>query len=181
MSSYFMRNRLKIANYSSELKARIDIQVETYIAENQNEHADIDKANKAREEWIKELHECEVENLAELEKREDRDTDLDYEQLLKRFCFIFEFHAHVVDTGCYTSPLAWRFISTDIYISQEQIGCFQVMISCLDFDSGEFDYAQHFPMGFESLEILFKTDRNKNVINRDLKNSKIYVCFIKKN
>jgi HSP90 family molecular chaperone len=75
MSSFFRQNRLRTANYSSELKATIDIHVETYIAENQHDQATIDKINKAREEWIKEVDECEVSNLAELEKREDRDLE----------------------------------------------------------------------------------------------------------
>jgi hypothetical protein len=135
MDSFFGRNRLRIADFSSELKATIDIHVETYIAENQHDQPQVDKANKAREEWVKEIDECEVDNLAELEKREDRDMDLEDETLLKRFCFVFKFRSYVHETGSFTWPLAWRLISTDKFMSPDQIACIQVMIECAEFYS----------------------------------------------
>jgi hypothetical protein len=136
MNSFFGRNRLRIADYSSELKATIDIHVETYIAENQHDQPKVDEANKAREEWVREIDQCEVDNLAKLEKRKDRDLDLEDETLLKRFCFVFEFKTYVSnETICFTPPLAWRFISTDTLMSPDQIACIQVMIECAEFYS----------------------------------------------
>jgi hypothetical protein len=150
MDSFFNKNRLRIANYLSELKTTVDIYVETYIAENQHDQAGIDKLNKAREEWFNEADECEASNLAELEQREDRDLELDDEKLIKRFCFIFEFYGDVLETGCFT----WRFVSTDTYMSPGQIACFQAMIDFLDCD--DCDYTQVHPPGPESFEMLFK-------------------------
>jgi hypothetical protein len=99
MNCFLRPNRLRIADYFSELKATLDIHVETYIAENQHDRIGIDKLNKAREEWFKEADECEASNLAEeLEQREDRDLELDDEKLLTRFCFIFEFNGDVLKT-----------------------------------------------------------------------------------
>jgi hypothetical protein len=121
MNSFFGRNRLRIANYSSELKATIDIHVETYIAGNRHNQPYVDEANKAREEWVKEIDECEVDNLARLEKREDRELELEDEKLLKRFCFVFEFHLRVIEAGCFASPLAWRLISTDTFMSPDRL------------------------------------------------------------
>jgi hypothetical protein len=135
MSSFFGQNRLRIANYSTELKATIDVLVETYIAENQHDQAGIDKINTAREEWLKEVDKCEVDNLAELEKHKDRDLELQDEKLLKRFCFIFEFFGDVLETGCFT----WRFVSTDTYLRPGQIACFQVMTRFMKY-SDDCDY-----------------------------------------
>jgi hypothetical protein len=150
MNSFLRTNRLRIADYFSDLKATVDVHVETFISENQHDRAGIDKLNKAREEWFKEADECESSNLAELEKRKDRDLELDDENLLKRFCFVFEFEGDVLETGCFT----WRFFSTDIYMSPSQIACFQVMIDFLDKDNC--NYAQ-VPHGLESVRLLFKS------------------------
>jgi hypothetical protein len=135
------------------------LHVETYISENQHDQATIDKINKAREEWIKEVDECELSNLAELEKREDRDLELEEDNLLKRFCFIFEYPGDVLQTQCFT----WRFVSTDTFISPRQIACFQLMVSCLGFECGKYHSLFKFPYRFGGLEILFKLTTNKNV------------------
>jgi hypothetical protein len=150
MNSFLRTNRLRIADYFSELKAMVDAHVETYIAENQHDQAGIDKLNKAREEWFKEADECEASNLAELEKRKDRDLELDDEKLLTRFCFIFEFNGDVLKTGCFT----WHFVSTDIYMSPSQIACFQAMIDFLDRDNCNYAQMLH---GLESFRLLFKS------------------------
>jgi hypothetical protein len=151
MNSFYSKNRLKIANYSCELKTTIDIHAETYIAENQHDQFQVDNVNKAREKWVKEIDKCEVDNLADLEKREDRELDLEEEILLKCFCFIVEYLGDVLETGCFT----WRFISTDAYMSFEQIACFQVMIEALECDG--VDYAQPPPMDFKRFEKLFES------------------------
>jgi hypothetical protein len=151
MSCFLGKNRLRIADYSSELKATVDTLVETYIAENQHDQAGIEKLNKAREEWFNEADECETSNLAELEKREERDTELQDDQLLTRFCFIFEFQGDVLDTGCFT----WHFVSTDTYMTPGQIACFQAMIVHLACDNCGF--TQTPPTGPECLKIIFKS------------------------
>jgi hypothetical protein len=161
MSSFYCKNRLKIANFASELKTTFDIHVETYIAENQHDQSQVDKVNKAREEWINEINECEAENLAELEKREDRDLELNEEILLKHFCFIVEYLGDVLETGCFT----WRFISTDTYMSLEQIAIFQVMIQALDCDI--VDYAQPPSTDFKRFEQLFDSpDSTISYVNK---------------
>jgi hypothetical protein len=155
MSSFFRTNRLRIADYFSELKATVDIHVEIYIAENQHDQSGIDKLNKAREGWFKEADECEAINLAELEIREDRDMELDDEKLLQRFCFIFEFYDDVLETGCFI----WRFVSTDTYMNPRQIGCFKVMIEHLGCE--KCDHEQTPTPGPESLRMLFKVVKLK--------------------
>jgi hypothetical protein len=154
MSSFFMKNRTRIADYFSEFKTTVDTLVETYIAENQHDQAGIDKLKKTRERWFREVDECEASNLAELEKSEDRDLDLEDGKLLKRFCFLFEFHGDVLETGCFT----WRFVSTDRYVSPSQIACFQAMIGYLACD--DCDYTQVLPPGPESFSLLFKKGIN---------------------
>jgi hypothetical protein len=150
MDSFFGKNRLRIADYFSELKATVDTHVETYIAENQHDQPGLDKLNKAREEWFKETDECETSDLAELEKREDRDLELDDEKLLTRFCFIFEFQGDVLETGCFT----WRFVTTDTYMTPGQISCFQAIIeyTCCEI----LDNARELPPGLENFKMLFK-------------------------
>jgi hypothetical protein len=150
MRSYLGKNRLQIAEYFSELKATVDIHVETYIAENQLDRAEIDKLNNAREGWFKEANECEASNLAELEKREDRDLNLTDKKLLKRFGFIFKFYGDVIETGCFI----WRFVSTDKYLSPRQIASFQVMVEHLGCENRDYEQA---PLpGIESFRMLFK-------------------------
>jgi hypothetical protein len=151
MNSFLGQNRLRITDYFSELKATVNALVETYIVENQHDQAAVDKLNKARKGWFKEADECEASDLAEFEKREDRDLELEEEKLLKRFCFSFEFQGDVLETGCFT----WRFVSTDIYMSPGQIACFQVMIKYLVCD--DCNYEQVPPPGPESLSSLFKS------------------------
>jgi hypothetical protein len=170
MNSLYRQNRLRTANYSSELKATIDILVETYLAKNQHNQAETDKLNKAREEWIKEVDECEESNLAELENSENRDLMQGDDNLLKRFCFIFEYRGDVLETGCFM----WRFISTDTFLSPSQIACFQVMASCFGCDSGEFDYARVFSAGLESLERLFKVEKT---LTTNVNNERIFILF----
>jgi hypothetical protein len=163
MNSFYGRNRLRIADYSSELKATIDIHVETYIEKNHHYQLQVDKANKAREEWVKEIDECEVDNLAELEKRKDRDLDLEDETLLKRFCFVFKFRSYYVhETGSFTWPLAWRLISTDKFMSPDQIACIQMMIECAEFDSDDVETVRRSQINSRSLDLLFDND-NKEV------------------
>jgi hypothetical protein len=160
MSSFLGRNRLRIADYSSELKTTVDTHVETYIAENQHDQPGIDKLNKAREEWFKEADECEASNIAELAKREDRDLELNDEKLLKRFCFIFEFHGDVLETGCFT----WRFVSTNMYMSPHQIACFQMMIRFLECD--DCDYVRTPNPGPGCLKILFQSAKTDSFVNK---------------
>jgi hypothetical protein len=150
MSSFLGKNRLRIVDYFSDLKATVDIHVETYIAENQHDQPGIDKLNKAREGWFKEADECETINLVELENHEDRDLNLDDMELLKRFCFIFEFYGDVLETGCFT----WRFVSTDTHINPSQLDCFQMMIDFLDCDNCDYKHAPY--PDVKSLRLLFK-------------------------
>jgi hypothetical protein len=105
--------------------------------------------NKAREDWFIEADECEKSNLVELDNLDDRDLELADKKLLKRFCFIFEFHGDVLETGCFT----WRFVSTDRYVSSSQIACFQVMIGFLECENC--DYVQAPNPGVESFRMLF--------------------------
>jgi hypothetical protein len=155
MNSFLRTNRLRIADYFSDLKATVDVHVETFISENQHDRAGIDKLNKAREEWFMEADECEASNLAELEKRENRDLELDDEKLLKRFCFIFEFHGDVLQTDCFT----WRFVSTDTYMTPGQIACFQAMIEYLCCEI--VDYAKEPQPGHENFEMLFVVTKSE--------------------
>jgi hypothetical protein len=128
MSSLF-GNRLRIANHSSEVKASIDALVATHVADNQNDQTEIDKINKLREEWLKEVDECEAHNMADVEKRDDKDLELTNAELFKRFCFVFEFNGDVTETGRFTG----RFISTDTYLSPNQVACFQVVVSFMKY------------------------------------------------
>jgi hypothetical protein len=150
MKSYFSTNRLRISDYFSELKATVDALVEIYIAGNQHDQAAVEMLNKAREDWFIEADECEAFNLAELENLDDRDLELSDKKLLKRFCFIFEFHGDVLETGCFT----WRFVSTDKYVSPSQIARFQVMIGYLECENC--DYVQVSNPGVEGFRMLFK-------------------------
>jgi hypothetical protein len=168
MSSFLGKNRLQIADYFSELKATVDIHVETYIAENQHDRTEIDKLNKAREGWFKEADECEESNLAELERRENKDLNLDDKELLKRFCFIFEFHGNVLETGCFT----WHFVSTDTYMSPVQIACFQAMIVYLACDNC--DYTEIPGPDPDSLITLFQRVES----NVYVKKKTIFILFL---
>jgi hypothetical protein len=126
MNSNFFRanNELKIVDYYSDLKNKIDLLVEIFICDNQHDPNGIDEINKVREEWIKEADECQAHNLAELEKNENKDELITDEQLFKRHCFLIYSYADVKTTGCFTG----RFISTDVYLRPGQVECFQELL-----------------------------------------------------
>jgi hypothetical protein len=109
--------------YFDGLKNKIDLLVEIYILENQHEQVCIDEVNKAREEWIKEIDECEAHNLAELEENENKDELITDEKLFKRFCFLIHSYANFNATY-----FTGRFISTDKYLKPGQIECFQELL-----------------------------------------------------
>jgi hypothetical protein len=132
MSHDFLKaaNKLKIVNYFDDLINKINLLVEIYICDNKYDQICIDEINKAREEWITEMNECQDHNLAELEKNEKNDELIADEQLFKRHCFFINLSAVFHTSGCFTG----RFISTDVYLRPGQIECFQEL---LRFTGGE--------------------------------------------
>jgi hypothetical protein len=155
MTQHFFKatNRLRIADYFTDLKNKIDLLVEIYISDNQHDPARIDEINKVREEWIKEANECQAHDLAELEENEDKDLLIADEQLFKRHCFLIYSHADVKTTGCFTG----RFISTDVYLRPGQIECFQELLKFTSsenrylIDIGYYIYMDKFTKGLNKM------------------------------
>ena len=117
-------NKLRIINYFDALVSQVDLQIELYIAGYQhvaNSQTYIDKLNLTREEWIAEIRECETFNLAHCQHNKEPIQD---KILFKRFCFIFEWNRNVLNDGLFT----FRLISTDMFLSENEIRCFQVVI-----------------------------------------------------
>jgi hypothetical protein len=144
-------NIMRIDDYFTNLKARIDLLVEIYIQENHHNHPLVELINKSREECINEINECEAEDLDELEKNEKRHIFLDDEVLFKRFCFIFQFLGDVLTTGRFT----WHFISTDMFLRPGQVECFQELVKFIPSIDAGHEYT--FKSQAESLKMLFAT------------------------
>jgi hypothetical protein len=134
---YFLgANRLRIVEYFDELKAKVDICVETFIAANYQDKEKVAKTNEVRTEWLKEIDECEKFNLIELKKREDKNSQLQDEQLFKKLIFEFE-----LSEGKELIDL--RLISIDTYIKPGKIKCFQIALKVIEKDINAVDMKEN--------------------------------------
>jgi methionine-rich copper-binding protein CopC len=117
--SFLGENRIRIAEYFDDLKAKLDVCVETCIAANHQDQETVARINKVRSEWLKEIDECEKFNLAKLEEREDKSLKLEDEDLFKKIVFEFELPEgkEVVDL---------RIISIDTHMTPGKIECFKI-------------------------------------------------------
>jgi hypothetical protein len=112
-------------NYFDGLRSRVDEKAELYIRDNRHNQTRVDRVNAAREKWIVEIKECLEFNIAQCAPDEEDELRLqDDLELFKKFCFIFEFYADVLSSGCFT----WRFVSTDTYLRPGQIACFEELL-----------------------------------------------------
>ena len=72
-------------------------------------------------------------------------------ELFKRYCFLIELSLDNLETG----DFSWRLISTDLWLSEEQIACFQVMIK-LGRKQKNRVYEENFtPVSWQEVSILF--------------------------
>jgi hypothetical protein len=118
-------NRLRIVEYFDELKAKVDVCVEIFIAANHQDNEKVTRINAARTEWFKAIDECEKFNLAELQNCENKNIKLEDEDLFKKFIFEFEMYGgqELIDL---------RLVSLDTYISPGKIECFKAAILVID-------------------------------------------------
>jgi ABC-type Zn uptake system ZnuABC Zn-binding protein ZnuA len=121
MSKNFLiaANKLKIVDYFDDLKNKIGLLVEIYISDNQHDPTDIDEINKARDEWIKEVNECQAYNLAKLKENEDKDELITDQQLFVCFCL----YSYIGTRTCKQEAT-----STDVYLRPGQIKRFQELL-----------------------------------------------------
>jgi hypothetical protein len=114
-------NRLKIVEYCDELKAKVDVCVETCIAAHHQDKEKVARINQVRADWLKEIDERENFNLTELEKRGDKNLQLKDEELFKKFIFEFEVHngKEIVDL---------RMLAIETFIAPGKVKCFQTAI-----------------------------------------------------
>jgi hypothetical protein len=117
-------NRLRIVEYFDELKAKVDICVETFIAANYHDKEKVAKINEVRTEWLNEIDDCENFNLIELKKCEEKNLQLPDEQLFKKLIFEFE-----VPKG--EALIDSRLIAIDTYITPGKIKCFQIAMKVI--------------------------------------------------
>jgi hypothetical protein len=79
-------NKFKIIEYFTDLRSKVDLYVELYNRDNLQNQELVDQVNVAREEWLKEIDDCEALNLSESKETEE------VSEIFKRFCFLIEFH-----------------------------------------------------------------------------------------
>jgi hypothetical protein len=123
-------NRLRIVGYFDDLKNKVDVCVETFIADSYYSERKESKINQIRIEWVKEIDECEKFNLAELEKHENRHVKLDDEVLFKKFMFVFEFSCDPF----YLSLINLRLVVIDAYLSPGKVECFQILMKLVEYE-----------------------------------------------
>ena len=147
-------NRLRIVDYFDSVVNQTDLKVEEFIRDYQNVvngEPYIDEINSAREKWIAEIRECEAFNLAECGENKEPIED---RQLFKRFCFLFEWTRDFLNNSLFT----WRLVSTDKWLSEKQIVCFQALIKHLT----KTDLVRHIldpPCSNSDLSVLFHNIR----------------------
>jgi hypothetical protein len=129
MNINYSKNRLRIVDFFTELRTKIDISVETYIKNNQHKPFYIDLINDARSVWISETYKCQEDNLAELEKNTDSHALLEDEQLFKCFCFVIQFYDDMCDEARH---FKLRFFSTDMFLKPGQIECFEAVLNLVN-------------------------------------------------
>lgn len=114
-------NRLEVSQIFENLVSDVDLRVEQFIHDNQNDQVQIDEINRVRKEYIQEIRECEAYNLSFLDGKHIR---LSNEERIKRFCFLIESFMDPVKSALFS----YRLFSTDIYLTNGQIICFQELL-----------------------------------------------------
>jgi hypothetical protein len=120
-------NRLRIVQYFDELKAKVDVCVETCIAAHHQDKERERKINQVRANWFKAIDEREKLNLSELEEHGDKCMKLEDEELFKKFMFEFEVHGG-------TELIDLRIIAINAYMAPGKVECFQIAMKVIDQD-----------------------------------------------
>jgi hypothetical protein len=115
-------NRFEVSEIFDSVLNDVDLRVEQYIIDNIHNLQVVDKINKWRDMWIKEIHECLAHCLSFLDNEPHR---LPNEQRIKRYCFLVESFVHTIDSG----QFPWRLISTNTYWTSAQVKCFQEILN----------------------------------------------------
>jgi hypothetical protein len=122
--------KLKIIEYFDSLVSKIDLLVELYIDDNLQNQTLVDKVNKARLEWLKEIEDCLKFNISKCTETKEDAPPIEDTELFERFCFLIEFNGDVLMSGRFT----WRLISTDMYLRPGQIEFFQEVLKFTNID-----------------------------------------------
>jgi hypothetical protein len=112
-------------DHFDDLRNKVDVCVETFIANHYSDTLKETQINQIRIEWLNEIDECEQLNLAELEHRKDKHNKLNDEVLFKKFMFDFE-----VSEG--EELINLRLVVIDAYLSSGKVECFQILMKVVN-------------------------------------------------
>jgi hypothetical protein len=156
-------NKFKIFDYFDGLVSKVDEKVERYIVANQDNQPRIDEVNAIRDKWIKELRECEAFDLAQCQADSKKEEPpVEDSVLFIKFCFVVEVHGDVLASGRFT----WRLISTDMYLSAEQVACFQELVKIIDYNKNPAVDYEKVPLTRSSFDKLFNMKSIQDVIKK---------------
>jgi len=152
-------NKEVVIKYFDDLKVKLDLLVELFFIDNQLTISEqtIDKVNATRESYLKEIRECLEHNIVLL--RENKSLEkLPNEQLFVKFCFLIE---TPIDTTANHEQFGWLLISTDIYLTETKIMCFQELLKLMAIKNVKPDYFQELTL-HKCVDTLFQKKVNFN-------------------
>jgi hypothetical protein len=128
------QNRLEVSQYFEALVSELDLHVELFIKDNIHNEPHVAEINKVREAWLKEIRECEEQNLSLLLENETQ--LIPNEERCKRFCFLVEVVMYTTE-NC---PFCWRLVSTNRYLKPGEIKCFQELLKFIPRSSSDYEF-----------------------------------------
>jgi hypothetical protein len=129
--------KLVVCKYHDELISKLDLAVETAIANNHLDENLRDGLNKHRDAFISEIRGVEAYNLRSLaDLKHEHDNELGNDDLFSKFCFFIELpilNQRQVDSydKLAEQEIGLRLIVTDKYLNESQISCFEASFNYL--------------------------------------------------
>jgi hypothetical protein len=139
-----------ITKYFDDLINELDIYAENLIQANHRDEKLVAEINKQREEFIKEIRECESFNLSQLESNKTRNK-LPNKDMFKKFCFFIRMNSESYRTEIIHEDEYWmgydyslftnngsaslielRLVVVDKYLTSGQIKCFQEILKYIE-------------------------------------------------
>jgi hypothetical protein len=120
-------NKLKVCEYFDNLINRLDLVVETLISKSSDDPGLVDKFNKQRDEFLKEIRDVEAFNLRSTSGMHIKLGEVLTEQeLFPKFCFFVEHAREKVDL-----EIGLRLIVSDKFLSEGQIKSYETFFNCI--------------------------------------------------
>jgi hypothetical protein len=127
---------LKLSEHFDGLISDLDLKVEILIRDKIHDEELVSSNNRAKDEFIREIRECERVNMVALRKRQQTTSAKDHlvvkdEELFTSYCFFIETEKEEkseVHWNRVVGGIGFRLVVVDCYVTNEQISCFHEIL-----------------------------------------------------